>query len=210
MSKKADPKAILFDLDGVLVDMPDGHYEALNNALKLFGVEIGRDEHMSYFNGLPTKKKLERLEQEGRLPQGLREFINTHKQNHTKEVIPRYCVPDYSKIIMLKQLKNQGYKLACCSNSIEETLHIMLKSAHLFDFFDVIIGNTQVKNPKPHPEMYLTAFDMLQIKPHEAIIVEDSPHGIEAAKTSGATVYEVRGVQDVDLSLFKNLFKDVK
>jgi HAD superfamily hydrolase (TIGR01509 family) len=206
MSKEnTNPKAILFDLDGVLVDMPDGHYESLNNALRLFGVEIDRDEHMSYFNGLPTKKKLERLEQEGRLPLGLRDFINDHKQHHTKEVIPRYCVPDYSKIIMLKQLKSRGYKLACCSNSIEETLHMMLKSAQLFDFFDVIIGNTQVKNSKPHPEMYLTAFDMLDVKPHEAIIIEDSPHGIEAAKASGATVYEVRGVRDVHLSLFEHL-----
>ncbi|MBM3261447.1 HAD family hydrolase [Candidatus Kaiserbacteria bacterium] len=205
MNATMKTKAIIFDLDGVLVDMPDGHYEALNKALRLFGVEIGRDEHMSYFNGLPTKKKLEKLEAEGRLPSGLRDFINTHKQHHTKDVIPRYCVPDYSKIIMLKHLKSKGYKLACCSNSIEETLHIMLKSAQLFDFFDVIIGNTQVKNPKPHPEMYLKAFALLDIKPQEAIIVEDSPHGIEAAKASGATVYEVRGVQDVHLSLFEDL-----
>lgn len=209
MSKKTKPKAILFDLDGVLVDMPDGHYEALNNALGLFGVTIGRDEHLSQFNGLPTRKKLERLEQEERLPKGLREFINAQKQLYTKEVIPRYCAPDYSKIIMLKHLKNQGYKLACCSNSIEETLHLMLKSAHLFDFFDVIIGNTQVKNAKPHPEMYLKAFEMLGVKPREAIIVEDSPHGIEAAKASGATVYEVRGVQDVHLSLFEDILDDI-
>lgn len=196
-------KVIIFDLDGVLVDMPDGHYEALNNALRLFGVEIGRDEHMSYFNGLPTKKKLERLEQEGRLPEGLREFINSIKQQYTKDVIPRYCTPDYAKIIMLTHLKRRGFKLACCSNSMKETLHIMLKSAQLFDFFDVIIGNDEVTHPKPHPEMYLLAFERLGVKPDEAIIVEDSPHGIEAAKASGARVIEVRNIEDVHLDLFK-------
>ena len=56
-------KAIIFDLDGVLVDMPEGHYSALNKALGLFGAKIDRDEHLNYFNGLPTRKKIEKLEE---------------------------------------------------------------------------------------------------------------------------------------------------
>ena len=198
-------KAILFDLDGVLVNMPDGHYEALNKALRLFGVEIGREEHDTYFNGLPSRKKLEELERQGRLPPGLRDFINQVKQKYTKELIPRYCVPDYSKIILLNHLKSRNLLLGCCSNSIEETLHLMLRSAHIFDHFDLILGNDNVKNPKPHPEIYLTAFKLLKVKPTETIIVEDAPHGIAAAKKSGAKVLEVRGVEDVNLSLFEDL-----
>jgi HAD superfamily hydrolase (TIGR01509 family) len=196
------PAAILFDLDGVLVDMPHGHYEALNRALRLFGTRIHEDEHQNYFNGLPTVKKLEELEQQGRLPQGLRKFINSIKQEYTKEIIPKYCRPDYGKIIMLQYLKNAGYKLACCSNSTRETLHLMLQSAQLFDFFDVIIGNDEVKNPKPHPEMYLLACERLNCSPLDTVIVEDSPHGIEAGKASGAQVIEVRDIQDVHLGLF--------
>ena len=197
--------AILFDLDGVLVNMPEGHYEALNSALGLFGVEIGRDEHNTRFNGLPTRKKLEELERQGRLPEGLREFINEVKQQYTKELIPRYCTPDYSKIILLAELQRQRYKLACCSNSIRETLHLMLKTAHLFNFFDLILGNDEITNPKPNPEIYLTAFERLDVSPSECIIVEDSPHGIAAAEASGASVYAVRGVQDVDTSLFSTI-----
>lgn len=198
-------KAILFDLDGVLVNMPAGHYQALNKALGLFGVCIEEDEHHSYFNGLPTKKKLEELERQNRLPIGLREFINEVKQKYTKEVIPQYCAPDYSKIILLRHLKDQGFKLGCCSNSTKETLHLMLKSAQLFDFFDIVIGNDEVKNPKPSPEIYQTAFEKLKVSPEECVIVEDSPHGIASAKDSGATVYEVRGVDDVNLSLFETI-----
>lgn len=198
-------KAIIFDLDGVLVNMPVGHYEALNKALGLFGVRINEDEHYSYFNGLPTKKKLEALEQQERLPTGLRDFINDVKQKYTKEVIPRHCTPDYSKIILLRHLKEQGYKLGCCSNSTKETLHLMLRSAQLFDFFDIIIGNDEVTNPKPNPEIYETAFKKLCVLPEECIIVEDSPHGIASGKASGATVFEVRDVDDVTLSLFENV-----
>lgn len=200
-------KVILFDLDGVLVNMPIGHYEALNKALGLFGVCINEDEHYNYFNGLPTRKKLEELENQGRLPSGLREFINETKQKYTKEIIPHYCSPDYSKIILLKHLKEQGYKLGCCSNSTKETLHLMLKSAQLFDFFDIIIGNDEVKNPKPSPEIYQTALTKLGFSPEECIIIEDSPHGITSAKACGATVYEVKGVEDVTLSLFKDILK---
>lgn len=197
-------KAILFDLDGVLVNMPDGHYEALNNALGLFGVAISREEHLTRLNGLPTRKKIEALEDQERLPAGLKEFINRIKQQYTKNLIPRYCAPDYSKILLLQYLKKRGYKLGCCSNSIKETLELMLKSAHLYDFFDIIIGNDEVAHPKPHPEMYITAFQKLQIEPDACVIVEDSPHGIAAAKASGAYVIEVAGCADVNLSLFKD------
>lgn len=205
MKKKHQYKAVLFDLDGVLVNMPDGHYESLNKALSVFGVEITRDEHFSYFNGLPTRKKLEELERQKRLPGGLREFINDLKQKHTKEVIPKHCTPDYSKIILLKHLKESGFHIGCCSNSIKETLHLMLRSAHLYDLFDIIIGNDEVANPKPHPEIYLVAFKKLGVKPEEVIIIEDSPHGIMAAKASGAHVIEVRGPEDVNISLFQHI-----
>jgi HAD superfamily hydrolase (TIGR01509 family) len=119
-------------------------------------------------------------------------------------------VPDYSKIILLEQLKRQGYKLACCSNSVRETLDLMLHSAQLFHFFDLIIGNDEVSQPKPHPEMYLTAFKRLDVKPAECIIVEDSLHGIASARESGATVYEVRGIEDVNISLFEDLLYSKK
>lgn len=199
-------KAILFDLDGVLVNMPKGHYEALNKALGLFGVQINEEEHRQIFNGLPTRKKIEKLEEENRLPVGLREFINTIKQKNTKEAIPKYCIPDYSKIILLKHLKRKGFKLGCCSNSVKETLHLMLRSAQLFDFFDMVIGNDELSKPKPNPEIYLTAFKLLHVRPEECVIIEDAPPGIAAAKASGATVFEVRGVEDVNLSLFNNFF----
>lgn len=200
-------KAILFDLDGVLVDMPQGHYESLNRALRLFGTTITDDEHYAYFNGLPTRKKIEELERQGRLPEGLMELINSLKQIYTKEVIPKYCVPDYSKIIMLQQLKKRGYKIGCCSNSIRETLLLMLESAQIKDFFDVIISNEDVKNPKPNPEMYITACEKLEITPSEAVIVEDSPHGIQAAKESGGNVFVVRNIEDVHIGLFESLVK---
>ncbi len=201
-------KAILFDLDGVLVDMPDGHYEALNRALRLFGAEIGREEHTSMFNGLSTRKKIDLLVQCERLPDGLKELINRVKQKYTKEVIPKYCVPEYSKIIMLQELKRNGYQLACVSNSVKESVHSMLKSAGLIEYFDFIIGNDEVTRAKPDPEIYLVTYEKMKLKPEECVIVEDAPHGIASAKASGGYVIEVRGVEDVHVALFADLLKN--
>lgn len=200
-------KAILFDLDGVLVNMPNAHYEALNRALSLFGATIEEEEHYGFFNGLPSRRKLALLEEKGRLPSGLVEFINDVKQQYTKELIPKYCPPEHSKLIMMRHLKDAGLKVGCCSNSVKETLHLMLQSAQLFDHFDLIIGNDEVSKAKPDPEMYIVAMERLGVTPEETIIIEDSPHGIEAAHASGATVYEVRGVDDVHLGLFLDVLK---
>mgnify|MGYP003495641915 CR=1 FL=1 len=200
MKKKI--KAILFDLDGVLVKMPEAHYDALNRALALFGERINEDEHHQYFNGLPTRKKILELEARERLPVGLIEFINEIKQKYTHELIPKYCPPDYSKIILMRHLKDKGIILACCSNSVKETLHSMLRSAGLFDYMDLIIANDE-----PDPEMYLLAMQKLNITPEETIIVEDSPHGIEAARAANAEVRIVRGVEDVHMGLFNDILE---
>ena len=73
-------KAILFDMDGVLIDAKDWHYEALNKALGLFGMEISRYDHLHSFDGLPTKEKLRMLSEEFYLPESLHSFINQMKQ----------------------------------------------------------------------------------------------------------------------------------
>ncbi len=200
-------KAILFDLDGVLVNMPEAHYLALNKALELFGAKIEEEEHYQYFNGLPTRKKVAELEKQERIPNGLLEFINEIKQKYTHELISKYCPPDHSKIILMKHLKNKNIKLACCSNSVKETLHPMLRSAGLFDYMDLILGNDEIKNPKPDPEIYIVAMERLGVKPEETIIVEDSPHGVEAAKKSGAEVRIVKGIEDVHLGLFADILE---
>ena len=198
-------KAIIFDLDGVLVDATEWHYEALNKALGLFGHKINRDDHIKVYNGLPTNKKLEIMSEEGKLPAGTHEIIKTLKKKYTLEIINQNCRPNHQKQLLLSHLKNKGYLLACCSNAQKHSVMDMLKMSQIDHYFDYIIGNDEGYKPKPSPDIYLAAFEKLKIKPSEAVIVEDAPHGIEAAKKSGAQVIEVKGYEDVNLSLFAKL-----
>jgi beta-phosphoglucomutase len=198
-------KAVLFDLDGVLVDATEWHYEALNNALGLFGFSITRSDHFSAYNGLPTANKLKMMSERNNLPLGLHEVIKKMKQMYTDEKVALNCHPDHEKQIMLTHLKKKGFKLACCSNAQKYSVVNMLKRAQIDHFFDHIVGNDEGYKAKPDPEIYLETLKKMKIKPSETIIIEDAPHGIEAAKASGAKVFAVKGYQDVNLSLFTDV-----
>lgn len=198
-------KAIVFDLDGVLVDATQWHYEALNDALKLFGFEIGLEEHLNTYNGLPTAEKLKLLSEKKGLPVGLHEIIKIMKRKLTDGRVRQLCTPSHEKQIMLTNLKNKGYKLACCSNAQKYSVMNMLEFSGIDHFFDLVLGNDEGFKPKPEPDIYLAAFKQLKRKPNEVLIVEDASHGIEAAKRSGAKVLAVRGFDDVNLSLFLDL-----
>ena len=85
-------KAVIFDMDGVLIDAKEWHYEALNKALGLFGYEISRYDHLVTYDGLPTSKKLEMLTMEKGMPQKLHTFINSLKQQYTVDKIRNICL----------------------------------------------------------------------------------------------------------------------
>jgi HAD superfamily hydrolase (TIGR01509 family) len=203
-------KAVLFDLDGVLVDATEWHFNALNRALALFGFNIARYEHLTTYNGLPTRKKLEMLSVEKNFPRGLHPLTNKIKQKYTREEILRNCTPVFEKEFMMHQLRRDGYKVACCSNSIRESVDLMLRGSGIMEQFEFFISNEDVKNPKPDPEMYLAAFARLKLKPQECVIVEDAGHGIEAAKRSGGHLCQVTGFGDVDYTRVKNFINTIE
>ena len=191
-------RAVLFDLDGVLIDATEWHYEALNRALGLFGFHIARYEHLTTYNGLPTKRKLEMLSVEKGLPRGLHNSINRIKQKYTREEILRQCTPVFEKEFMIRQLKRDGYKMAVCSNSVRDSLELMLRASGLLEYFDHLVSNEDVRNAKPDPEMYLAACAKLEVAPAECVIVEDADHGAEAARRAGGNLCRVTGFREVD------------
>jgi beta-phosphoglucomutase len=191
-------KAIIFDMDGVLIDAKDWHYEALNKSLSLFGFEISRYDHLVTYDGLPTSKKLEMLSMERGLPKGLHDFINELKQQYTMEMIFSRCKPVFYHEYALSMLKNHGYLMAVGSNSIHKTVEVMLDKAGLIDYFQFFLSNQDIEKPKPDPEIYNLALSKLGISADEAVIVEDNENGILAARASGANVMVVEGVEEVN------------
>ncbi|MBI1343048.1 MAG: HAD-IA family hydrolase [Terrimonas sp.] len=208
MSKKI--KAVIFDMDGVLIDARDWHYEALNKALGLFGMAISRFDHLVTYDGLPTKEKLKMLTMEKGFPQGLHGFINELKQQYTIEEVILKCRPVFHHQYALARLKNEGYKLVVCSNSIKDSITIMLTKAGVIDYFDFYLSNQDVKKGKPDPEMYNNAIERLALRPDECLVVEDNENGIKAALASGAHLMKVTGVNDVHYQSVTNRIKEIE
>jgi beta-phosphoglucomutase len=200
-------KAIIFDMDGVLIDARDWHYESLNKALALFGSEITRYDHLVTFDGLPTKKKLEMLSLEGGLPLKLHEFINDLKQEYTWEIVYSKCKPVFHHRYALSMLKSEGFILAVCSNSVRKTIELMMERAGLLNYLDFFLSNQDVQKGKPDPEIYNKAIERLGLLPHECLIVEDNQNGIKAALASGAHLLKVNNPDDVT---YQNITRRIK
>jgi beta-phosphoglucomutase len=196
-------KAVIFDMDGVLIEAKDWHYKALNKALLLFGMEISRYDHLVTYDGLPTKKKLEMLTAERGLPKGLHTFINDMKQQYTMEIVYVECKPKFNHEYALSKLKNEGYQMAVCSNSVRNTIEVMIQKASLDSYLTFYISNQDVTHGKPDPEMYNKAIKRMDLSPLECLIVEDNENGIKAARASGAHVMEVETVDDVNYENIK-------
>lgn len=208
MSQKI--KAVIFDMDGVLIDAKDWHYECFNQALALFGMEIERHEHLATFDGLPTSRKLEILSKERHLPRALHEFINELKQQYTFAAISRNCRPNFIHEYALSKLKDQGYHIAVASNSIRKTVGMMMEQANLTKYLDFFLSNEDVDRPKPDPQIYQTAIERLNLSPSECLVVEDNEFGIKAARESGAHVLVVDTVSDVNYANISNRIQEIE
>ena len=197
-------KAVIFDMDGVLIEAKDWHYEALNRALGLFGYEISRYDHLITYDGLPTVVKLEMLTREKGLPQELHDFINELKQKYTMELVYSNCKPRFIHEYALSKLKSEGYKIGCASNSVRDSVNVMLNKSNLYNYMDIILSAQDVNEAKPASEMYDSAISELGFSPKECLIVEDNENGIISAKASGAHVMVIDDVKEVNIINIQN------
>ena len=200
--QRSTVKLVIFDLDGVLVEAKNIHFEALNKAL---GKEyaINWNEHLSIYDGLKTNQKLEMLTQNKGLPTKLHSQIWGDKQKYTLEEL-RSLKPNQTLQSLMSALSEDGYKIAVCSNSIRKTVLTVLSKLGIMEFMDLIISNEDVKNSKPHPEMYWKAISMMSCLPEETLIVEDSPYGLLAAARSKSHILRVKNPKEVT---YTNIFK---
>jgi HAD superfamily hydrolase (TIGR01509 family) len=140
------------------------------------------------------------------LPKALHSFINDMKQEFTFQIGYAKCKPTFNHQYALSHLKNKGYKMAACSNSIRKTMEVLFERAALTDYFEFYLSNEDVKESKPHPEIYATAIKRLNLQPNECLILEDNENGVKAAQASGAHLLIIHDVYDVNL---ENIMKRI-
>lgn len=192
-------KLIICDLDGVLVESKELHYDALNQAIgEVAGVEyvINRTEHESIYDGLSTNQKLRLMSIHKNLPLELHKPIWLRKQAITDCLVKEQLRPNTDVLASICALKQAGYPVAVASNCIKSSVHGILDSIGVLDLIDAYFSNEDVSKPKPDPDIYIKACNVFGVEPDEALVVEDSPKGFEACIRAGCHLYQVQGPHD--------------
>jgi HAD superfamily hydrolase (TIGR01509 family) len=193
-------QAVIFDMDGVLIDADPWHYETLNSALaEVHFATIPWSEHLTTYKGLPTRTKLAMLTERKGLDPAMWDRIARRKQELTEAIVAERSAPAPEKIEMMRALAARRIPIAVCSNAVRDSVKRMLHGAGLLEYVAFFLSNEDVENPKPDPEIYLKAFEKLEVRPSDCVIVEDSEAGKAAAHASGAVVCEVEDPREVNL-----------
>ena len=199
-------KLVIFDLDGVLIDSKEYHFDALNLAL---GNEykISRDEHIRDFDGLPTSEKLKLLSERKGLPPSKFDQIWKDKQENTLNIFKNSISKDYELMNFFQQLSDEGFKIAVASNSIRNTVKILLLRLGILEFVDIYVSNEDIVRNKPYPEMYWKCMIALGAIPDKTVIIEDSVIGRQGALDSKCNLITVENRKDLNQSKIDNIKK---
>jgi beta-phosphoglucomutase-like phosphatase (HAD superfamily)/dTDP-glucose pyrophosphorylase len=193
--------AFIFDLDGVLIDSKEIHFDALNLALSEIDSSyvISKEEQALTYEGLSTKAKLNILSYSKGLPKELHNVLWEKKQIHSSEMFQVFN-KDQELINLFKLIKSFNIKIGVASNAIRETVVGSLKSLGVYEFVDYALSNEDVSNPKPNPEIYKSMISLLGSSPEKTVIFEDSEIGQAAARASLAKLFPVAQRKDISLS----------
>jgi beta-phosphoglucomutase-like phosphatase (HAD superfamily)/dTDP-glucose pyrophosphorylase len=191
-------KLAIFDLDGVLIDSKELHFVALNKALSSISPEhvINPSDHATIFDGLSTKRKLMILHEKRNLPVEKFEQISSLKQSLTMGMLGQIG-QDLTLKSYLQFLCDRNIILVVASNSIKNTVEMILTKLGVRDFFSLVLSNEDVDSVKPHPEIYWKAMAFFKVLPENTVIFEDSFIGRTAAQRSGARLIPIDNRSDL-------------
>ena len=203
-------KAIIFDLDGVLVDTKNIHFKSLNRALEFFqkNSSITYSEHIKIYDGLSTNEKIKLLNKSKKLNPKHNKNVRSLKQKYTTQLLANSITYNRNIYLMFQNLKKK-YNLCVATNAVRETLDICLDKLKINKFVDFKISNEEVRNPKPHPEIYLKCMIETQSKPSDCLILEDSHVGRIAAQESGGMLLPVKNLNEVNIKIINDYIKDL-
>lgn len=202
-------KAIIWDMDGVLIDSEPYHIKAEIKTLKHFGVDLSQQIAEKYF-GLRTIDYFQALSRHYQVKLPILKMLTKHQENlgqYYREIIP----PMPHAQATLKKLQPK-YLQGLATSTIRALAATALKRLSLFSYFQTRVFGDQIKHGKPHPEIFLTSAAELQVSASSIIVIEDSSNGLLAAKTAGMTTiaYRSHHNQKEDLSLASHLVNDLR
>ncbi len=192
-------RAVIFDLDGVIVTTDDCHYNAWKKMADDEGIYFDRKIN-ERLRGVSRMESLEII-----LERAEKEYTHEEKKELAEkknriyvELINKLTPKDILPGVLnnLNQLKKSGIKVAIGSSS--KNTPIILRQIGLSSFFDAVSDGNNISHSKPDPEVFLKAAEMLKVAPKNCMIVEDADAGIEAGKRAGMKTFSLYGAKGAD------------
>lgn len=180
-------KGVIFDMDGVLVDNRDAHFDAFIEFCHTYGIELDRDKLTCLFGMtndeiLPAILPAELIEEKGL------KTLADEKEAVYRRIYAKSIAPVNGLIPFLKELKAAGFKLAVGSSGNTQNVNFVLNACGIKEYFNVIVNGDMITKGKPDPEIFLLDAKKLGLKPEECVVIEDSFAGIKAARNAGMSV----------------------
>jgi len=179
------PEAVIFDMDGVLIDSEPIHYEIENRLFDQLGIAVSDDVHRNYL-GTSAEFMYADLKSRFGLSASISELME-FGESFTCDYFRQLQVLNVNEgvLSLLKELKLAGMKLAVATSSSTEVAKILLDRCEITAYFDAIVTTSEAGKSKPAPDVYLLAAQKIGIAPFNCIVFEDSPNGLSAAKSAG-------------------------
>lgn len=203
-------KAVLFDMDGVLIDSEPYHPDIEIETMKYFGITLEKKD-ITRYRGTTFAYEFADLIERYDLKVSLPEILQKHAQLAQRYYGEFFVAMNYA-FEVLQSLKEKKYRLALVTGSPSELAKSALKRLALLDFFDVKIFAEDVKKGKPDPQPYLLAAKRLGVTSEEAAVVEDAINGFKSAKAAGMFVigYQNSSNLNQDFSLADKVITDLR
>lgn len=205
-------KALLFDLDGTLIDSEFFHFECWNEILEESGVSLTYKDWLKNYAGIPLPTNAKNLIEKYNITTQLAEIIErrealTLERLRTKDV---KLMPYVTEVLDFFQSRN--LILALVTSSPRKDVEAIFERNGLHKYFKLIITRTEVSKSKPDPESYTTCVEKLGLNKDECIVFEDTINGIKSAKAAGLTCIAIQqNIEDhAKLSIADQLFLDFK
>lgn len=201
-------RAVIFDMDGVLINTEPLHYQCW---VELFREKYGKELDYEVYKPCIGSTRLHFMnlmkEHYGVVFESL-EAMNQMMKEKKDEIIARDGFPEMPGVgVMLKQLKEEGYRLAVASSSPKDVIEETLTSLRLMKYFDVVTSGDEVKNPKPAPDTFLYAAEQLQVPAEECLVIEDSTNGGKAAEAAGMSCIWMHNPDSGDQEISNPMFE---
>lgn len=174
-------KAVIFDMDGLMVDTEIICFQVYKQILKDYNYDLTLKEYVEEFAGKPMKTSIENIKKRFQVPFKINEGIDLYT-NIENNLFEKNGVSLKEGVIeLLEYLKEHNYKIVIATSSLPTRAKKILKENHITHFFDDMVFGTDIQRGKPFPDIFLKACEKLNIKPNEALVLEDSEAGIQAA-----------------------------